>query len=88
MLLVYGAADAAHAVDRVAEYGAWARAPVNQVLAAERLGDVVFRAGPAAAGEPSGFFLLSARDDHAAIAIAQSHPHVRDGGAAVLRRIR
>lgn len=42
---------------------------------------------PADGFQTGGYFLLTARDDAEAVAIARTHPHLKHGGRMVLRRI-
>jgi hypothetical protein len=80
---------------RVAEYRAWARkeASAGRLLSGEKLEPQVqvMGAEPAQAlsggGAVRGFFVIVAKDDAEALAIAGDCPHLRHGGRVVLRRI-
>jgi hypothetical protein len=92
--------DAAAAEARAGEYAAWARelGGRGQLVAADELSDVEwtldgetpaeFHSGAPTTQRPNGFFLLRARDDVEARAIAASCPHLRHGGQLSLRPIR
>jgi hypothetical protein len=78
---------------RVAEYGAWAGRlrRAGQLVGAEKLkpggrwlGD---QDGEAAPGAPQGYFLVRARDDEEAEAIARACPHLRHGGRVGVQAI-
>jgi hypothetical protein len=78
---------------RVAEYGAWAGRlrHAGQLVAAEKLkpatrwlGDEDSEADP---GAPQGYFLVRARDDEEAEAIARACPHLRHGGRVAVQAI-
>ncbi len=86
--------------DRVREYSEWARerGAKGELEAGEKLRDdpdrVIRPDGSVAADAPgsgatrlAGFFLIRATDDHAALEIARSCPHVRYGGSIVIREI-
>ena len=72
---------------RVAEYGAWAR----NLQGGEKLSDAWLLSSGGVRHHPnltiSGYFLLRARDDAEALAIAKTCPHLRYGGRVELRRI-
>ena len=87
---------------RVNEYTAWARNLENsgQLLSGEELSPDAIRLLPQNAsnavsqesvkigeGEVDGYFLLAARSQEQAIAIARTCPHLRHGGAVELREI-
>jgi hypothetical protein len=79
--------------ERVAEYRDWAVALRRQGsdISGEKLSSTRLDLGPADAapgGEPlGGYFVFSAKDPQAALAIARSCPHLRHGGRAELRPI-
>lgn len=85
---------------RVREYAAWARTVrgAGEVVGGEKLtesADLVIGAGddvlitPTARSEPRlvGFFLIRAKDQPSAVALARTCPHVRYGGSIVVREI-
>ncbi len=101
VLLLYGDAGATTPeirLARVEEYRAWvgevARggneisgeelAPEARVLSS---GALAPRDSSAGNSGPTGYFVFQARDVEEAMKIAQSCPHLRHGGSAVLRRI-
>lgn len=94
MLLLFGAESApGEEARRVDEYRAWAASVASSGahVSGEKLADRQFVFGPAAAPAPVdyplGFFIISARDDRAAEAVAQTHPHLKHGGRVVVRPI-
>lgn len=78
---------------RVAEYGAWAGRlrRAGQLVSAERLREDGLRLGDgppeAWAAGPQGFFLVRARDDAEAEALARACPHLRHGGRVALQAV-
>ncbi len=76
---------------RVEEYRAWAvqLGEAGRLVGAEKLKDEVEVLGPGAADgtRVSGFFEIRAASREQALSIARSHPHLRYGGAIVLRAI-
>jgi hypothetical protein len=79
---------------RVAEYRAWARreAHAGHLLSGEKLepAALALGAGPArtVGGEAvGGFFVIVAKDDAEAVAIAKGCPQLRHGGRIVVRKI-
>ena len=91
-LLFGGAATPADEARRVAEYTEWARtlARNGRRISGERLGDdraVVGRPLPDAAADLSGFFIVEAASATEATALAAAHPHVKEGGTIVIRRV-
>lgn len=76
----------------VAEYGAWAGrlAQAGQLVSGEKLGATVVvepAPGPDGPGELTGFFIIAASSDSAALAVARGTPHLGHRGRIVLRRI-
>lgn len=76
------------------EYGAWAHRLQPQIIGGEELtsSEVLAIDGsntraPRDATRLAGYFLIDARDDAAATRVAQACPHLRHGGAVVLRKI-
>ena len=76
------------------EYGKWARQMAPLVAGGEELGtqDVTKIAGavtplPPESSRLAGYFLIDAPDDARAAAVARACPHLRHGGAVVLRKI-
>lgn len=85
LLLYGGPADGGD--DRAAEYGAWARdlRRAGGQVSGERLADETWAAGVAFA-DPlplRGFFIIGAANAEEALALAQRHPHTRDGTVVV-----
>jgi hypothetical protein len=82
---------------RVAEYGSWAAELRRRGVAidGEKLEDARTVLGAAgrrhergpSPGALAGYFLLEAADPAAALAVAESCPHLRHGGSVELRRI-
>ena len=70
-----------------AEYARWAQDMRPLVVGGEELGKDVASIGPGAQTAPAGYFLIDAKDDAAALRVARACPHLRHGGAVVLRRI-
>lgn len=77
-----------------AEYGQWARSMRPYIAGGEELAgnDVLAMSGattplPGAVPRLAGYFLIDARDDTTATRIARACPHLRHGGAVVLRKI-
>ena len=71
-----------------AEYGAWAREMRPLIVGGEELADSTVLAVPAQPAERvAGYFLIRAKDDASAARVARACPHLRHGGAIVLRRI-
>lgn len=76
------------------EYGKWARTMQPAIVGGEELNmtDVVALPGavtplPRDASRLAGYFLINAPDDAHAAAVARACPHLRHGGAVVLRKI-
>jgi hypothetical protein len=91
LLLLYGT-PAQRSEARVEEYRAWAaeQRRLGRDVRGERLGpsEVFVGQGHAPSGLALlGFFLVSADGDTDAAEVARSHPHVRHGGAIVVRPI-
>lgn len=85
LLLYGGPAEAGD--DRAAAYGAWARdlRRAGRPVSGERLADEEWTAGPQSA-DPlplRGFFIIGAANAEEALALAQRHPHARDGTVVV-----
>ena len=94
MLLLFGAESApGEETRRVEEYRAWAASVASSGahVSGEKLADRQFVLGPAQepaqTDDPLGFFIISAPDDRAAEAMAQTHPHLKHGGRIVVRPI-
>jgi hypothetical protein len=102
ILLLYEDAAYQQASDRgsrVSEYSAWARslAAAGQLVAADELsrsGDVLNGALAATPlgvnrmnNQPTGYFMITATDEAAALRIASTCPHLRYGGRIVMLRI-
>jgi hypothetical protein len=98
VLLLYDAPDEpslteAQIIDRVSEYRDWAIGLRRQGsdISGEKLAASSLDLGAAAAvagPEPlGGYFVFSAKDAEAALAIARSCPHLKHGGRAELRPI-
>jgi hypothetical protein len=97
----YAQPPAGQEQSRVKEYGAWARASAagGEIQGGEKLRDaapevMVSSDGGVTTTPPdlgatrlTGFFLIRATDQGAALAIAKSCPHVRYGGSIVIREI-
>jgi hypothetical protein len=87
--------------ERISEYGSWARthAAGGEIEGGEKLKDnaeevtissdgrVTAAPPDSAANRLAGFFLIRAKDEDSALAIAKSCPHVRYGGSIVIREI-
>ncbi|HTY42644.1 MAG TPA: YciI family protein [Thermoanaerobaculia bacterium] len=97
VLLLYDAPDEGAMTSsdrerRVSEYRDWAQDVRRRGgrIEGEKLEDEALRLGPAepAPGRPiGGYFVVSAADDAAALAIARSCPHLKHGGAIEVRAI-
>lgn len=79
---------------RVVEYRTWARreAGAGRLILGEKLEPAARTLGAAparsAGGEAiRGFFIIAAKDDTEALAIARGCPHIAHGGRVVVRRI-
>ncbi len=76
---------------RIAEYRDWARSLRNRgtSIRGEKLERGGRWLGPGATGERplGGFFVFSAPDDAAALAVAKSCPHLKHGGSVEVRPI-
>jgi hypothetical protein len=71
-----------------AEYAAWARQMEPLVVGGEELDRrTVVVLGGTSTAPVAGYFLIRANDDVAAERVARQCPHLRHGGAVVLRRI-
>jgi hypothetical protein len=76
----------------VAEYSAWAGqlAASGNLVLGEELGNSSMTLGPSdgrQTAQITGFFVLSAANPEAALALARTCPHLRYGGSIVLRPI-
>ena len=76
------------------EYGQWAKQMRPAVMGGEELDsrDIAALAGtvtplPNGASRLAGYFLINAADDARAASIARECPHLRHGGAVLLRKI-
>lgn len=90
VLLLYGGESSASPDDRVSEYAAWASRirDDGRRVSGERLADASWSIGAPSANLPlRGFFIVQARDELDARALAESHPHVRYGGGIVVRPV-
>lgn len=95
MLLLYGAASTPDEEPRrVSEYRQWAGSIASRGghVSGEKLEDraVLLGAESVAHLDPNelgGFFIVSARDDQAAEALARTHPHLKYGGRVLVRPI-
>lgn len=99
LLLENGVAAGEHEAARVEEYAAWARelASRGSLVAAEKLEprsrslsrrpDGSIALADASSSPLGGFFLVRARDEAEALALASACPHLAHGGDVVLRRI-
>ena len=100
MLLLHaigGALPEAEEARLVAEYAGWAADLRRRGVAidGEKLEDERWLLGPEggrerrgpARGALAGYFLIEAADPDAALAVAESCPHLRHGGSVELRRI-
>jgi hypothetical protein len=96
VLLLEGPADPPPEEEarRVEEYKLWARsvARSGHAISGEKLEPEVLLLGPdnestGAKESIRGFFVIGARDDGEALEIARGCPHLRYGGAIVVRRI-
>jgi hypothetical protein len=76
-----------------AEYGQWARQMRPLIAGGEELGTTeLMMAGsntplPNSTPKLAGYFLIDAADDASATRVARACPHLRHGGAVVLRKI-
>jgi hypothetical protein len=97
LLLLYGAqsATASEEAARVAEYGSWAKVEgaAGRLLSGDKLGDRATVVGDARGlgsvnlKEPSGLFMVRAASFEEAVTIAQRCPHIKHGGAVLVRPI-
>lgn len=98
VLLLYDAPDeptlsAEQMEGRVSEYRAWAQSvrAGGRSIAGEKLEPEAARLGPGGPGTPEwplgGYFVVSAKNLDAAIALARSCPHLRHGGRVEVRAI-
>jgi len=74
----------------VREYSSWAKelAGRGRLVAGEKLSIQRWTLGAdSAAPGPAGFFVIAARDEREALAIARSCPHLRYGGTVSVRPI-
>lgn len=70
------------------EYTAWARQMRPLIVGGEELDNrTVLMLGRTSTPPVAGYFLIRANDDAAAARVARQCPHLRHGGAVVLRRI-
>ena len=70
------------------EYSNWARSMRPRIVGGEELDKTdVLATAPQSDVRLAGFFLIAARDDAQATAVARACPHLRHGGSVVLRRI-
>lgn len=94
VLLLYEPASFQHGPhdERAAEYGAWARGLGSAFASGDALGEQARVVGEDVStlrpDGPTGFFVIRAPDHDAAVAVAQTCPHVRYGGIVVVRPIR
>jgi hypothetical protein len=90
VLLLYGGEPAGAADDRVKEYAAWASRMRDEgrQVSGERLAEESWTVGAGPADSPlRGFFIVQARDQQDARALAEAHPHARYGGTVVIRPV-
>ena len=90
VLLLYGGEPAGTPDDRVKEYAAWALKMRNEGrrISGERLSDESWTVGADPASSAlRGFFIVQARDQQDARALAEAHPHARYGGTVVIRAV-
>lgn len=95
VLLLYGAGSTPDEEPRrVSEYRQWAGsiASAGGHVSGEKLEDRAVLLGAESGGhldpnELRGFFVVSARDDQAAEALARTHPHLKYGGRVLIRPI-
>jgi len=90
VLLLYGGEPSGSADTRVSEYAAWASRIRNEGrrVSGERLAEASWTVGAPPADQPlRGFFIIQARNDEDARALAEAHPHVRYGGGIVVRPV-
>lgn len=77
--------------DLVKEYSAWAGelAGRGRLVSGEKLGNQLWTLGAEAASatRPTGFFVIAARNESEALAIARSCPHLRHGGTVSVQLI-
>jgi hypothetical protein len=78
--------------DLVREYSEWAGdlAARGRLVAGEKLAAAAWTLGPEVAswsGGPTGFFVIAARDQDEALAIARTCPHLKHGGTVSVRPI-
>jgi hypothetical protein len=78
--------------DLVKEYSAWAGelAGRGRLVSGEKLGNQLWTLGAegdASATGPTGFFVIAARNESEALAIARSCPHLRHGGTVSVQLI-
>jgi hypothetical protein len=91
LLLLYGSATASGRTEQelVSEYSAWADSlrSDGRLVAAERLAPEarVLGGDLSAAAQPVGFFLIRADTRDAAMAVAESCPHLKYGGSVVVK---
>jgi hypothetical protein len=69
------------------EYGAWAASLGAQFVTGDALGESRTLGGAAPSVEPTGFFMISAADYEAAMAVARECPHLRHGGVVTVRSV-
>ena len=93
-LLLYGGHEVPNEVEgsRASEYGRWAaNLTAATLVSGAELGSVVGAYGPSAGSSDTarveGFFLIDARTEADAIAVARECPHLKYGGRVVLQRI-
>jgi len=70
-----------------AEYGQWAASLGAQFVSGDALGDSRTLGGDAPAVEPTGFFIITAANYDAAVAVARECPHLRHGGVVSVRTV-
>jgi len=92
--LLYGESDPSAGIDRVRQYTDWARgiARSGRAISGEKFGDESTTVGRpqtdrSDASSLGGFFIVEAESLADAVQLARNHPHARDGGTIVVRRI-
>lgn len=92
--LLYGESDPSAGIDRVRQYTDWARevARSGRAISGEKFGDESTTVGRpqtdrSDASSLGGFFIVEAQSLADAVQLARNHPHARDGGTIVVRRI-
>ena len=94
MLLLEGASSATadENRNRAREYGDWARENSRrgvETMGEELVGEpAVFPAGAASGGDVVGYFIVRAKSENEARAIAADNPHLQHGGRVILKALR